>query len=60
MRKIAVIPGDGIGIEVIKGAIQVLKKSEEIIFDKSLFDFSFFDWGTDYYLKNNMMMPENA
>ena len=31
MRKIAVIPGDGIGIEVIKGAIQVLKKSEEII-----------------------------
>ncbi len=60
MRKIAVIPGDGIGIEVIKGAIQVLKKSEEIIFDKSLFDFSFFDWGTDYYLNNNMMMPENA
>jgi len=60
MRKIAVIPGDGIGIEVIKGAIQVLKKSEEIIFDKSLFDFSFYDWGTDYYLNNNMMMPENA
>lgn len=41
MRKIAVIPGDGIGIEVIKGAIQVLKKSEEIIFDKSLFDLVF-------------------
>ena len=60
MRKIAVIPGDGIGIEVIKGAIQVLKKSEEIIFDKSLFDFSFYDWGTDYYLNNNIMMPENA
>ena len=30
MRKIAVIPGDGIGIEVIKGAIQVLKKSRSI------------------------------
>ena len=25
-----------------------------------MFDFSFFDWGTDYYLKNNIMMPENA
>jgi len=60
MKKIAVIPGDGIGIEVIEGAIKILKKSEEILSGKTLFDFSCFDWGTDYYLKNNMMMPENA
>ena len=60
MKKIAVIPGDGIGIEVIEGAIKVLEKSEKILSNETLFDFSFFDWGTDYYLKNNIMMPENA
>ena len=46
MKKIAVIPGDGIGIEVIEGAIKILKKSEEILSGKTLFDFSsakFFD-----------------
>ena len=26
MKNIAIIPGDGIGIEVIEGAIKVLKK----------------------------------
>jgi len=60
MKKIAVIPGDGIGIEVIEGAVKILKKSEDILFGKTMFDFHYFDWGTDYYLKNNMMMPKNA
>ena len=60
MKNIAIIPGDGIGIEVIEGAIKVLKKSEKILFDINLFDFHYFDWGSDYYLKNDEMMPENA
>ncbi len=60
MKKVAIIPGDGIGIEVIEGAIKVLKKSEKILSDVTLFDFHYFDWGTDYYLKNDEMMPENA
>ncbi len=60
MKKIAVIPGDGIGIEVIEGAVKILKKSEDILFGKTMFDFHYFDWGTDYYLKNNRMMPKNA
>ena len=60
MKKVAIIPGDGIGIEVIEGAIKVLKKSEKFLSDVTLFDFHYFDWGTDYYLKNDEMMPENA
>tara|TARA_Y100000590_G_scaffold297511_1_gene335305 strand:- start:459 stop:1517 length:1059 start_codon:yes stop_codon:yes gene_type:complete len=60
LKKIAVIPGDGIGIEVIEGAVKILKKSEDILFGKTMFDFHYFDWGTDYYLKNNRMMPKNA
>ena len=60
MKNIAIIPGDGIGIEVIEGAIKVLKKSEKILFDINLFDFHYFDWGSDYYLKNDEMMPGNA
>ena len=60
MKNIAIIPGDGIGIEVIEGAIKVLKKSEKILSDINLFDFHYFDWGSDYYLKNDEMMPENA
>ena len=60
MKNVAIIPGDGIGIEVIEGAIKVLKKSEKILSDNNLFDFHYFDWGSDYYLKNNEMMPENA
>ena len=38
MKNIAIIPGDSIGIEVIEGAIKVLKKSEKILFDINLFD----------------------
>ena len=60
MKNVAIIPGDGIGIEVIEGAIKVLKKSEKILSDNNLFDFHYFDWGSDYYLKNDEMMPENA
>jgi tartrate dehydrogenase/decarboxylase/D-malate dehydrogenase len=60
MKNVAIIPGDGIGIEVIEGAIKVLKKSEKILSGINLFDFHYFDWGSDYYLKNDEMMPENA
>ena len=40
MKKIAVIAGDGIGTEVIEGAIKVLKKSEKILSGEIVFDFS--------------------
>ena len=56
--KIAVIPGDGIGKEVIKAGLEVIKKacvSKNItIADK------IFPWGSEYYLKNSFFLPENG
>ena len=43
MKNVAIIPGDGIGIEVIEGAIKVLKKSEIFLSDINLFDFRYFE-----------------
>ena len=56
--KIAVIPGDGIGKEVVREAIKVI----DIASSKSNFklEYDYFDWGSDYYLKNNEMMPKNG
>jgi len=55
---IAVIPGDGIGREVVPAAIQVLE-SIAASFDAA-FDFEYFDWGAEYYLHNGRMMPADA
>lgn len=57
--KIAVIGGDGIGPEVIGEGIKVLKKVEEL--DGNIaFDFEYFPWGCEYYLKNGKMMDEDG
>ncbi len=57
--KIAVIPGDGIGVEVMKEGVKVLetlsKKTGEIGFD-----FTWYDWGCEYYLKNGKMMADDG
>ena len=56
---IAVIAGDGIGPEVLAEGIKVLKK----ISDKSKemeFEFTYFPWGCEYYLKHGRMMDENG
>ncbi|WBL16656.1 tartrate dehydrogenase [Sutcliffiella sp. NC1] len=57
--KIAVIPGDGIGPEVMKEALKVLEGLKE---QDSTFQFQadMFDWNSDYYLKHGTMMPENG
>src|SRR6201993_1546877 len=57
--KIAAIPGDGIGTEVIDAGVEVLKalaKREETF----AFHFDHFDWGGEYYKKHGHMMPENG
>lgn len=56
--KIATIPGDGIGKEVIPACTEVLKA----IAAKSdfLFDFEDFDWGGDYYRQHGIMMPADG
>src|SRR5580765_3229935 len=56
--KIAVIPGDGIGQEVIPAAVTVL----ETVASKCGFnlDLKEFPWGCDYYRKNGRMMATDA
>jgi tartrate dehydrogenase/decarboxylase/D-malate dehydrogenase len=57
--RIATIPGDGIGKEVIPAGKQVL---EALAKSSSTFKFDFedFDWGGDYYRKTGVMMPADG
>ena len=57
--KIAAIPGDGIGTEVVSAGIEVLKALAKR--DGGFaFTFDHFDWGGEYYKKHGRMMPENG
>jgi tartrate dehydrogenase/decarboxylase/D-malate dehydrogenase len=58
-HRIAVIPGDGIGNEVISEGVKCLKALSEIV-ETIQFDFQFFPWGSEYYLQNGRMMPEDG
>ena len=54
--RIAAIPGDGIGKEVIPAGQEVMEALASM--DGSLrFDFETFDWGGDYYRQHGVMMP---
>ncbi|WP_029350975.1 tartrate dehydrogenase [Bosea sp. 117] len=57
--KIAAIPGDGIGGEVISAGVEVL---HALASRDGKFSFSVdeFDWGGEYYKKHGRMMPENG
>ncbi len=57
--KIAAVPGDGIGKEVIAAGIEVLNALAKRD-DKFSFDFESFDWGSDYYKKHGVMMPADG
>jgi tartrate dehydrogenase/decarboxylase/D-malate dehydrogenase len=57
--KIAVIPGDGIGPEVINSGVEVLKALSKTEPNLNM-DFTTFDWGGDYFRKNGEMMPESG
>lgn len=54
--KIAAIPADGIGIEVIGATIEVLQAIEKRFTDIR-FEIESFEWGSDYYKKHGVMMP---
>ena len=57
--RIAAIPADGIGPEVIEAGTEVLSALEKR--DSSIrFELTTFDWGSDYYKKHGVMMPENG
>jgi len=57
--KIAAIPGDGIGTEVVAAGVEVL---EAIARRDGGFTFHFdhFDWGGEYYKKHGRMMPADG
>ena len=57
--KIAAIPGDGIGTEVIAAGTEVLTALAERDGGFAL-QFDHFDWGTDYYKKHGVMMPADG
>ena len=57
--RIAVIPGDGIGKEVVPEGCRVLKAVEQAVGDFHL-RLEEYPWGSKYYLKYGRMMPEDA
>ena len=58
-HKIAVIPGDGIGQEVMPEGLKVLRAMQETTPGLEL-AFETFPWGCDYYREHGSMMPDDA
>ena len=56
---IAAIPGDGIGLEVISAGIEVLMVLDDLNTAFKL-NIKTFDWGSSYYRKHGIMMPEDG
>jgi len=57
--RIATIPGDGIGKEVVPAGREVLERLAAA--GPSLrFEFEDFDWGGDYYRRHGLMMPADG
>ncbi len=57
--KIAAIPGDGIGTEVVSAGVEVLRAvaGRDGSFNLAV---EHFDWGGDYYKRYGRMMPEDG
>jgi len=53
-KRIAVIPGDGIGQEVIPQAVKVIKATGAEV------ELSEFDWGADRYLRDRITVPPDG
>lgn len=57
--KIALVPGDGIGKEVVPAGRQVLEALAAA--DNTFaFEFESFAWGGDYYRQHGLMMPDSG
>ncbi|MHB8770566.1 MAG: tartrate dehydrogenase [Syntrophales bacterium] len=57
--RIAAIPADGIGLEVIPAGIEALGVLQETT-GKFRMTFESFDWGSDYYRTHGRMMPTDG
>ena len=58
MKRIAVIPGDGIGPEVVHEAVRVLERLSKTHGVK--LQLTHFDWGTEKFLREGVTLPPNA
>lgn len=57
-KRIAVVPGDGIGPEVIDEAVAVIERLRETHGVK--LDLKHFDWGAEKFLSEGVTLPEGA
>jgi isocitrate/isopropylmalate dehydrogenase len=57
--RIASIPADGIGPEVIEAGVAVLEKLASTLKTFKL-EFENFDWSSDYYKKHGKYLPDDA
>ena len=55
---IAIIPGDGIGPEVVNASLKVIRKA--LILDNILIKEKIYDWGSNYYKNNKLMRPKDG
>src|SRR5437764_14521496 len=53
-KKIAVVPGDGIGKEVIAAALRVMQAAQVPV------EFTHFDWSAERYLKDGTTVPADG
>src|SRR5438552_18996891 len=53
-KKIAVVPGDGIGKEVIAAALRVMQAAQAPV------EFTHFDWSADRYLNDGITVPADG
>lgn len=58
MKRIAVIPGDGIGPEVVREAVGVLRHLQET--NGLELQFVDFDWGAEKFLRDGVTLPPGA
>ena len=56
--RIAVIPGDGIGVDVTAEAVKILRRVESV-FGRQI-DLEQLPWGADYYLSTGVTIPPNG
>ncbi|HZH32019.1 MAG TPA: 3-isopropylmalate dehydrogenase [Pyrinomonadaceae bacterium] len=58
VKRIAVVPGDGIGVEVTNESLGVLEHLRET--HGVSVEFQHFDWGADKFLREGVSLPEGA
>ncbi len=57
-KRVAVIPGDGIGPEVVSEALRVLDRTRET--HRLSIELAHFDWGADKFLSEGITLPPGA